>query len=115
MPSLTLTFAKLSNKLFTLDYPPLHGILRQQSTPYEAFTRGLISAAAQWSHDKYAVRISGKFRQRSKAESRFSGGSLQITSSGFQFLLHSPHAQLWELLLQYLHMAEVGHGSELLE
>lgn len=37
-----------------------------------------------------------------------SGGSLQITSLGFQFLLHSPHAQLWELLLQYLHMVEVG-------
>ncbi|KAF8871760.1 transcription factor Tfb2-domain-containing protein [Infundibulicybe gibba] len=33
-------------------------------------------------------------------------GSLQITSAGFQFLLHSPHAQLWDLLLQYLHMAE---------
>lgn len=37
-----------------------------------------------------------------------SGGSLQITSLGFQFLLHSPHAQLWELLLQYLHMVEVS-------
>ncbi|KZT07609.1 transcription factor Tfb2 [Laetiporus sulphureus 93-53] len=34
------------------------------------------------------------------------GGALQITSSGFQFLLNSPHAQLWELLLQYLHLAE---------
>ncbi|KAJ7650868.1 transcription factor Tfb2-domain-containing protein [Roridomyces roridus] len=33
-------------------------------------------------------------------------GSLQITSAGFQFLLHSPHAQLWDLLLQYLRMAE---------
>jgi len=34
-------------------------------------------------------------------------GSLpQITSAGFQFLLHPPHAQLWDLLLQYLHMAE---------
>lgn len=32
---------------------------------------------------------------------------MQITSLGFQFLLHSPHAQLWELLLQYLRMAEV--------
>ncbi|THU92975.1 transcription factor Tfb2 [Dendrothele bispora CBS 962.96] len=30
----------------------------------------------------------------------------QITSEGFQFLLHSPHDQLWELLLQYLHMVE---------
>ncbi|KAH8118107.1 transcription factor Tfb2 [Phellopilus nigrolimitatus] len=34
------------------------------------------------------------------------GGLMQITSLGFQFLLQSPHAQLWELLLQYLHMAE---------
>lgn len=31
---------------------------------------------------------------------------LQITSTGFQFLLHSPHEQLWELLLQYLHLTE---------
>lgn len=37
-----------------------------------------------------------------------SGGPLQITSTGFQFLLHSPHAQLWDLLLQYLHLAEVS-------
>ncbi|KAJ8453566.1 hypothetical protein ONZ45_g19666 [Pleurotus djamor] len=33
-------------------------------------------------------------------------GSPQITSVGFQFLLHSPHEQLWDLLLQYLHLAE---------
>ncbi|KAJ8692321.1 RNA polymerase II transcription factor B 52 kDa subunit [Pleurotus ostreatus] len=33
-------------------------------------------------------------------------GALQITSFGFQFLLYSPHEQLWNLLLQYLHMAE---------
>lgn len=36
-----------------------------------------------------------------------SGSPLQITSGGFQFLLHSPHDQLWELLLQYLRLAEV--------
>lgn len=35
---------------------------------------------------------------------------MKITSAGFQFLLHSPHAQLWTLLLQYLHMAEVPHA-----
>ncbi|KAF8589900.1 transcription factor Tfb2 [Ramaria rubella] len=35
-----------------------------------------------------------------------SGTSMKITSAGFQFLLHSPHEQLWTLLLQYLHMAE---------
>ncbi|KAG5648235.1 hypothetical protein DXG03_006193 [Asterophora parasitica] len=34
------------------------------------------------------------------------GSPLQITSAGFQFLLHSPHDQLWDLLLQYLHLAE---------
>ena len=33
--------------------------------------------------------------------------SSQITSSGFQFLLHTPHDQLWALLLQYLEMSEV--------
>lgn len=37
-----------------------------------------------------------------------SNSLLQITSAGFQFLLHSPHDQLWDLLLQYLHLAEVG-------
>ncbi|PAV16108.1 transcription factor Tfb2 [Pyrrhoderma noxium] len=36
-----------------------------------------------------------------------SGGTMKITSLGFQFLLHSPHAQLWDLLLQYLAMAEM--------
>lgn len=30
----------------------------------------------------------------------------KITSSGFQFLLNSPHAQLWILLLQYLKLSE---------
>lgn len=44
--------------------------------------------------------------QRSGLMTSINGSALQITSSGFQFLLHSPHAQLWELLLQYLHMAE---------
>lgn len=45
--------------------------------------------------------------QRSGLMASSHGSLLQITSSGFQFLLHSPHAQLWELLLQYLHMAEL--------
>ncbi|OBZ72575.1 RNA polymerase II transcription factor B subunit 2 [Grifola frondosa] len=44
--------------------------------------------------------------QRSGLMASVRGGTLQITSSGFQFLLHPPHEQLWELLLQYLHMAE---------
>ncbi len=42
----------------------------------------------------------------------YSGSSLQITSSGFQFLLHNPHTQLWELLLQYLRMAEVRYNED---
>ncbi|PCH42362.1 transcription factor Tfb2 [Wolfiporia cocos MD-104 SS10] len=44
--------------------------------------------------------------QRSGLMTSMHGGALQITSSGFQFLLHSPHAQLWELLLQYLQIVE---------
>ncbi|KAJ7036826.1 transcription factor Tfb2-domain-containing protein [Mycena alexandri] len=43
-----------------------------------------------------------------------SHGSLQITSAGFQFLLHSPHAQLWDLLLQYFQLAE-ERGMDLVE
>ena len=35
------------------------------------------------------------------------GAPARITSAGFQFLLQSPHEQLWEILLQYLRMAEV--------
>ncbi|EJD54387.1 transcription factor Tfb2 [Auricularia subglabra TFB-10046 SS5] len=35
-----------------------------------------------------------------------SDSSMKITSRGFQFLLSSPHAQLWELLLHYLELAE---------
>ncbi|KAG5654027.1 hypothetical protein H0H81_008042 [Sphagnurus paluster] len=44
--------------------------------------------------------------QRSGLMVSLRGGPLQITSEGFQFLLHSPHDQLWALLLQYLHLAE---------
>jgi len=31
-----------------------------------------------------------------------------ITSPGFQFVLHTPNDQLWDLLLQYFHLAEVS-------
>ncbi|KAF5327195.1 hypothetical protein D9619_004975 [Psilocybe cf. subviscida] len=44
--------------------------------------------------------------QRSGLMAATHGSSLQITSAGFQFLLHSPHEQLWDLLLQYLRLAE---------
>ncbi|KAI0635873.1 transcription factor Tfb2 [Trametes polyzona] len=44
--------------------------------------------------------------ERSRLMARVHSGALQITSAGFQFLLHPPHVQLWELLLQYLQMAE---------
>ncbi|TFK33448.1 transcription factor Tfb2-domain-containing protein [Crucibulum laeve] len=43
---------------------------------------------------------------RSGLMGSFHGSPLQITSAGFQFLLHTPHEQLWDLLLQYLHLAE---------
>ncbi|KAJ8092964.1 RNA polymerase II transcription factor B 52 kDa subunit [Marasmius tenuissimus] len=44
--------------------------------------------------------------QRSGLMGTHHGSLPQITSAGFQFLLHQSHAQLWNLLLQYLHMAE---------
>ncbi|EIW83705.1 transcription factor Tfb2 [Coniophora puteana RWD-64-598 SS2] len=44
--------------------------------------------------------------QRSGLMASYHGSTLQITSSGFQFLLYSPRDQLWDLLLQYLHMVE---------
>ncbi|KAF8532300.1 transcription factor Tfb2-domain-containing protein [Gautieria morchelliformis] len=44
--------------------------------------------------------------QRSGLMATMLGTNMKITSAGFQFLLHSPHEQLWTLLLQYLHMAE---------
>ncbi|KDR78688.1 hypothetical protein GALMADRAFT_244190 [Galerina marginata CBS 339.88] len=44
--------------------------------------------------------------ERSGLMAKTHNSSLQITSAGFQFLLHSPHDQLWDLLLQYLHFSE---------
>ncbi|KAF7317198.1 RNA polymerase II transcription factor B subunit 2 [Mycena chlorophos] len=41
-----------------------------------------------------------------KQSGLMASGTNQITSEGFQFLLQSPHAQLWQLLLEYLRMAE---------
>ncbi|CAE6432384.1 RNA polymerase II transcription factor B subunit 2 AltName: Full=RNA polymerase II transcription factor B 52 kDa subunit [Rhizoctonia solani AG-1 IB] len=38
-------------------------------------------------------------------EGRGAGGH-EITSTGFQFLLQSPRAQLWDILLQYLYMSD---------
>jgi hypothetical protein len=37
-----------------------------------------------------------------------------ITSAGFQFVLHTPNDQLWDLLLQYFHLAEVFYTSAIL-
>ncbi|KAF9053804.1 transcription factor Tfb2 [Hymenopellis radicata] len=37
------------------------------------------------------------------------GHNLRITSKGFQFLLYPPHAQLWQLLIQYLEKSTARH------
>ncbi|KIJ50918.1 hypothetical protein M422DRAFT_159156, partial [Sphaerobolus stellatus SS14] len=42
------------------------------------------------------------------------GSSMRITSAGFQFLLHSPHEQLWILLMQYFNMTD-ERGMDLVE
>jgi len=74
----------------------------------EALPRGLLTAccfcyseAGWWvTRRKYSPWRTTKF------EVLIRNGQ-QITSKGFQFLLYTPHEQLWDLLLQYLHMAEV--------
>lgn len=74
-----------------------HGLLKESST--------FCNAVVLW------VTNSANFGYSSLScpcpDHKLLSGSLpQITSAGFQFLLHPPHAQLWDLLLQYLHMAE---------
>ncbi|SJX62343.1 probable TFB2-TFIIH subunit (transcription/repair factor) [Sporisorium reilianum f. sp. reilianum] len=53
----------------------------------------------------YLLRRSNLMQPRSTSTSSSSGG-LNITSRGFQFLLEDVNTQLWDLLLQYLDMAE---------
>ncbi|KAJ7219782.1 transcription factor TFIIH subunit p52/Tfb2 [Mycena rebaudengoi] len=52
--------------------------------------------------------------QRSGLWRVLNSGSLQITSAGFQSLLHSPHAQLWDLLLS-LSKHQQERGMDLVE
>lgn len=95
----------------TSDDPTLHGVLRHGPQSNEAFARRAVFTSAKRSHGERSVSILARMGFPVPTDSERlsrSGGSLQITSLGFQFLLHSPHAQLWELLLQYLHMVEVS-------
>ncbi|KAJ1020638.1 hypothetical protein NDA16_004031 [Ustilago loliicola] len=52
----------------------------------------------------YLLRRSNLMQPRSTSGS--GSGGLNITSRGFQFLLEDVNTQLWDLLLQYLDMAE---------
>ncbi|SNX84600.1 probable TFB2 - TFIIH subunit (transcription/repair factor) [Melanopsichium pennsylvanicum] len=55
----------------------------------------------------YLLRRSNLMQPRSSSSSSSSSsGGLNITSRGFQFLLEDVNTQLWDLLLQYLDMAE---------
>ena len=97
------------------DNPPLYGFIRYWPKPDKTVSRRPLPSAAQRSHVHQPVRnVDGTgLSQILNLES--SGSVLQITSAGFQFLLHSPHAQLWDLLLQYLHMAEVGYRFQIVQ
>ncbi|PPQ63223.1 hypothetical protein CVT24_005683 [Panaeolus cyanescens] len=53
--------------------------------------------------------------QRSGLMTKSHSSFLKITSAGFQFLLQSPHDQLWELLLQYLRLAETSSKERVMD
>ena len=95
------------------DHPALHGVVRYRPHADEALPGCSRFAATQRPHGERPVSIRRTQWQPAPPNperSPRSGGALQITSLGFQFLLHPPHAQLWELLLQYLRMVEVSGG-----
>ncbi|KIJ92186.1 hypothetical protein K443DRAFT_444732 [Laccaria amethystina LaAM-08-1] len=80
---------------------------------WETILHYMVSSGSGQNPTKPSVRVLFLL-QRSGLMTTVGQGPLQITSTRFQFLLHSPHEQLWELLLQYLHLTEVatnGLGS----
>jgi hypothetical protein len=97
------------------DNPPLYGLFRHRSITGATVAGRLVSLSSKSLND--GAWVSEYFKTLIELINFIytaSRGLMRITSLGFQFLLHSPHAQLWELLLQYLHMAEVTlkrHGS----
>lgn len=72
---------------------------------WETILHYMVSSGSGQNPTKPSVRVLFLL-QRSGLMTTVGQGPLQITSAGFQFLLHSPHEQLWELLLQYLHLTE---------
>ncbi|KIJ92372.1 hypothetical protein K443DRAFT_685300 [Laccaria amethystina LaAM-08-1] len=72
---------------------------------WETILHYMVSSGSGQNPTKPSVRVLFLL-QRSGLMTTVGQGLLQITSTGFQFLLHSPHEQLWELLLQYLHLTE---------
>jgi len=101
-----------ANAFWFADDLALHGIVWEWAEAAGTFSRCPIFAQNKWAHERNAVRsIQSLLRHSELITSPVSSGSLQISSTGFQFLLHSPHEQLWHLLLQYLILAEVGAGE----
>lgn len=89
----------------------LHGFIWNRTVPCEAVRGRAIPAREERPHGEGSV--SHVLHCICEATFIASSGALQITSAGFQFLLHPPHVQLWELLLQYLQMAEVSHHQRI--
>lgn len=88
------------------DYTALYGFLGDGTTTGEAVEGGVVPVGAECVDGEHVVSCS-RLLLEGGAELTATSGAMQITSTGFQFLLHSPHDQLWDLLLQYLHLAQV--------
>jgi hypothetical protein len=88
------------------DYTSVYGYIWVWKRLPATITGCVTTPATQWSNERSIVSFLTNVRELT--DSQISNGQ-QITSKGFQFLLYTPHEQLWDLLLQYLHMTEVGN------
>jgi hypothetical protein len=85
------------------DHTSFHGVFWVGASIGQTIRGCIVPPRTQWSYEERVrdrglpVRIADRLRQ----------GRRRITSEGFQFLLQSPHTQLWEFMLSYLRMMAV--------
>ncbi|KAI4525460.1 transcription factor Tfb2 [Schizophyllum commune Loenen D] len=74
---------------------------------WETILHFMVSSGTGQESAQPAAGVTYLLKESGLMESR--GGTLRITSAGFQFLLLTPHAQLWELLIHYLRLQEANN------
>lgn len=96
--------AELDGKQQAPDVPKLDGYALER---WETILHFMVSSGTGQESAQPAAGVTYLLKESGLMESR--GGLLRITSAGFQFLLLTPHAQLWELLLHYLRLQEANN------